>query len=266
MSRRPRRVTHEPRASTTAAAARSAAVPAAVARRVVGVDALRGLAIVLMVVYHFCFDLRYYGAIAADFEHDPFWLGFRALIVTMFMTLVGVSLVLADAAGTPPAKFWKRIAVIGACALAASAASYLMFPRSFIYFGILHAIAVTSVLAAPLVRWPRAALAIGVFVVVAGNTIADPAFNARALSWLGFVTVKPNTEDYVPLAPWGGIVAIGIALGHELARRGFRALRPLAAAPRWLAWSGRHTLLIYVVHQPILLGAMGAARFAAGAL
>jgi len=219
-----------------------------------------------MIVYHFCFDLRYYGAIAADFEHNPFWLGFRALVVTMFLALVGVSLVLADVAATPPAKFWKRIAMITACALAASVGSYLLFPQSFIYFGILHAIAVASVLAAPLVRWPRAALAIGVFIVVAGTTIADPAFNTRALSWLGFVTVKPSTEDYVPLAPWGGIVPIGIALGHALLRTDFRALRPLAAAPRWLAWSGRHSLLIYMVHQPILLGVMGAVRFAAGAL
>ena len=52
-----------------------------------------------MVVYHFAFDLRFYRVIAADFEHDPFWLGFRALIVTSFLLLVGVSLVLADRRG-----------------------------------------------------------------------------------------------------------------------------------------------------------------------
>ena len=69
------------------------------ARRVPGVDALRGGAIVLMVAYHFCFDLRYYRVISADFEHDPFWLGFRALIVTSFMLLVGMGLVLAARAG-----------------------------------------------------------------------------------------------------------------------------------------------------------------------
>ena len=254
-------------ARAAAQAARSAPIaPRRPVARVVAIDALRGLALALMIVYHFCFDLRVYGWAALDFEHDPFWLGFRGLIVTMFMALVGVSLVLADAAATPSAKFWKRIALIAACALAVSAASYLVFPRTFIYFGILHAIAVAAVLAAPLVRHPRAALAIGVFVVVVGNTLADPAFNARALSWLGFVTVKPNTEDYVPLAPWAGVVLIGIALGHALARTGFGVLRPLAAAPRALTWAGRHSLLVYMLHQPILLGTLGAIALATGTL
>jgi uncharacterized membrane protein len=224
--------------------------------RFAGVDALRGGALCLMFVYHFAFDLRFYRVIAADFEHDPFWLGFRALIVASFMALVGVSLVLADRAGVPPARFWRRIAVIAACALAVSAASWIVFPRSFIYFGILHGIAVASVLARPLVRRPGIALAIGCVVIAAGFGWSNPAFDAGPLSWIGFVTVKPATEDYVPLAPWAGFVFLGIALGHRLARDGFSALAPIAAAPGWLQWLGRHSLAVYMVHQPILLGAL----------
>ncbi len=206
-----------------------------------------------MFVYHFCFDLRFYRVTAWDFEHDPFWLGFRALIVASFLLLVGVSLVLAERAYATPAHFWKRIGVIAACALAASAGSYLLFPRTFIYFGILHAIAVSSILAWPLVRLPWLALPLGVAVIVAGLTLQWPAFDARALSWIGFTTFKPPTEDYVPLFPWTGVVLVGVALGHVLASAGFRPLRPLAGAPRWLTWLGRHSLIVYMVHQPILL-------------
>ena len=166
-----------------------------------------------MFVYHFAFDLRLYGVIAADFENDPFWLGFRALIVSMFMALVGVSLVLADRAGATPSHFWRRLAVIVACALAVTVASWLAFPRSFIYFGILHCIAVASMLAWPFVRRPGAAFAIGCAVIIAGIAFSDPTFDARALSVFGFVAHKPITEDYVPLAPWAGVVFIGIALG-----------------------------------------------------
>lgn len=227
-----------------------------VSTRVPAVDVLRGSALVLMFVYHFAFDLRFYRVIAADFEHDPFWLGFRALIVCAFMTLVGVSLVLADRAGATPAHFRKRVAVIAACALAASAGSWLLFPRSFIYFGILHCIAVASVLAWPLVRHPHAALAVGVAVIVAGLAWSHPAFDAPVLSWLGFTTTKPATEDYVPLAPWAGLAFAGVALGRSLARREFAALAPLAGAPGWLRWLGRHSLAVYMVHQPILLGAL----------
>lgn len=235
-------------------ASASAAAPAT--RRVPGIDALRGIALCLMFAYHFAFDLRFYRVIAADFEHDPFWLGFRAVIVSAFMALVGVSLVLADRAGAPTAHFWRRIGVIALCAIAASAGSWLLFPRSFIYFGMLHCIAVASVLARPLVRRPAIALAVGVVVVVAGVAWSHPAFDARGLSWLGFTTTKPATEDYVPLAPWAGIALAGIALGHAVARRDFVALTPLAAGPAWLAWLGRHSLAVYMVHQPMLLGVL----------
>lgn len=252
MSRRRRKAS--PRVAPAAAAPEPAMRDAP--GRIAGVDALRGLALCLMFAYHFAFDLRYYRVFAADFEHDPFWLGFRALIVSSFMALVGVSLVLADRAGASSAHFWKRVAVIGACALAATAGSWLVFPRSFIAFGILHCIAVASVLARPLVRRPRLALAVGVALIVAGVTLSHPAFDARALSWLGFTTHKPATEDYVPLAPWAGVVLVGIAAGHSLARAGFRPLAPLAEAPRWLRFLGRHSLAVYMVHQPILLGVL----------
>jgi len=249
MSRRQRL----PRASTGSRQPADAATRSPDRGRIAGVDALRGMALCLMFVYHFAFDLRFYRVFAADFEHDPFWLGFRALIVSAFMALVGVSLVLAERAGLTPAHFWKRVGVIGACALAASAGSWFVFPRTFIYFGILHCIAVASVLAWPMVRRPGVAAGIGIALVVAGLAWSHPAFDARGLSWLGFTTAKPATEDYVPLAPWAGIVFVGIALGHALARNAFRALAPLAESPAWLRWLGRHSLAVYMVHQPILL-------------
>ena len=235
-------------------AARATADPAAATGRRPAIDALRGIAICLMVVYHFSFDLRRYHLIAADFESDPFWLGFRALIVTSFLTLAGVSLVLADAAGTPPAKFAKRVALIIACALAVSVVSYVDAPRRFIYFGILHCIALASLLAWPLRRRPRAALAAGLAIVAAGLTLSHPAFDPRALSWLGFTTMKPPTEDYVPLAPWAGVVLIGVAIGRAVVGSRHRGHGALAAAPQWLRWLGRHSLAVYMVHQPLLLG------------
>jgi uncharacterized membrane protein len=224
------------------------------AMRIEGVDALRGGALCLMFVYHFSFDLRYYRVIAADFEHDPFWLGFRALIVAAFMALVGVSLVLADRAGATRRHFWRRVGVIAACAAAASAGSYVLFPRAFIYFGILHCIAVASILAWPVVRRPYAALVIGIAVIAAGMAYSNPLFDQRALSWLGFTTHKPSTEDFVPLFPWAGVVFVGIAIGRALAHASFRPIASLARSPRWLTFLGRHSLVIYMVHQPVLLG------------
>ncbi len=181
--------------------------------RVGEVDALRGIAIVAMIAYHFSFDLRLFGLARLDFEGDPFWLGARAAIVSTFLGLVGMSLVLARRAGVTAAQRWKRTATIAACALAVSVASWLAFPTSYIWFGILHCIAVASVVAWPFTLRPRLALACGAAVIAAGIFVTHPAFDSRALAWIGFTTHKPVTQDYVPLFPWLGAALVGVAAG-----------------------------------------------------
>lgn len=226
------------------------------AHRVASIDALRATALIAMIAYHFCFDLRHFRIIAPDFEHDPFWLTARAIILSSFLLLAGVSLVLADARKASSVQFWRHVGMIAGCAVLVSATTYFMFPVTFIWFGVLHAIAVSLVLARPLVRFPRAALVIGLFVIAVGVTYSNSAFNQFALGWIGFITVKPYTDDYVPLFPWAGVLLCGIALGHALVRNRFAILSSLAIPPRWLAWLGRHTLAIYMLHQPILFGAL----------
>lgn len=225
--------------------------------RYASIDALRGIAIALMIAYHFSFDLNlpWVRVLHQDFNNSAFWLTFRAIIVSLFLSLVGVSLVLAARAHVPPARAWRRIGLIALCATLVSAASYAMYPRSFIYFGILHCIALAIVLARPLVAHPRIALGAGIAVIALGLTVSIPAFDPRILNWIGFTTHKPITEDYVPLFPWLGVVLVGIALGHMLPARASTSLASIdARAPRALAWAGRHSLIIYMLHQPILIG------------
>ncbi len=236
-----------------------AAAPAPL--RIGAIDGLRGAALCLMIVYHFSFDLGWFGLIHADFDHDPFWLGFRGVIVSAFMLLVGLSLLLARRAGVTPRHFWRRIALIAFCAILVSAATYFTFPQTFVTFGILHCIAIASVLAWPATRFPLAALVAGAAIVIVGNVVALPLFDTPWLQWLGLMTHKPATEDYVPLLPWLGVVMIGIALGHWLSLRQFQPLRPLSrVAPFWLRWLGRHSLLVYMVHQPVLIGLLRVLR------
>jgi uncharacterized membrane protein len=258
--RREHRAAHAARRSTAKRAVQArAAAPAAL--RIGAIDGLRGVALCLMIVYHFSFDLNWFGFIRADFDHDSFWLGFRGVIVSAFMLLVGLSLLLARRAGVTPRHFWRRIALIAFCAILVSVASYLTFPQTFITFGILHCIAVASVLAWPATRFPRAALVAGAAIVIVGNFVALPLFDTRWLQWLGMMTHRPQTEDYVPLLPWLGVVLIGIALGHWLSLQAFRPLRPLTRiTPHWLIWMGRHSLLIYMVHQPVLIGLLRVLR------
>jgi len=228
------------------------------------IDFARGLAIVAMIVYHFCFDLAFNGWLAADLYHDWRWIGFRMPILGSFLFIAGASLGLATARGQPAEKFWRHIAIIAGAALLVTAGSYLMFPDSFIYFGVLHAIVVMSVLARMMLPLGFWVIGVGIAIVVAGAAIRSPVFDQPLLHWIGMMTFKPRTEDYVPLLPWFGVLLAGAGLGGWLARPGPSQARTAAwtVPPRlqWLRWMGRHSLAIYLIHQPLLLGAMLAAR------
>jgi uncharacterized membrane protein len=222
-------------------------------------DAVRGAAIVWMAVFHFCFDLNHFRLLspAQNFYTDPFWTLQRAVIVTLFMFVAGVSQAVALDAGQGWPRFWKRWAQIAACALLVSAGSALMFPRSWISFGVLHGFAVMLVIArvaAPLRAW---LWPLGLLCVALPQFVQHPLFDARWSNWVGLVTRKPVTEDYAPLLPWLGVMLWGLAAGQQLlARR--RALLggalPSVFAP--LAALGRWSLTFYMLHQPLLIGAI----------
>jgi uncharacterized membrane protein len=241
--------------AATAATTPAASTASEPLTRIRAIDALRGTAICMMIVYHAAFDLNWFHIISADFNHDRFWLSFRDLIVSSFLLLVGVSLALASRAGISPNRFWRRIALVGACAMLVTVGSYVTFPKTFITFGILHCIVVSSILGWPLVRFPRAALIVGIVVIVVGVAIGLPLFDLPWLNWVGLMTHKPATEDYVPLLPWFGVVLVGVSIGCWLLQRHMHDLRQISrASPKWLTWLGRHSLLVYMIHQPILVG------------
>jgi uncharacterized membrane protein len=226
-------------------------------------DALRGTAIVWMALFHFFFDLNHYRLLSPtqNFYADPFWTVQRAAIVTLFMFVAGLSQAVALDAGQGWPRFWKRWAQIAACAVLVSAGSALMFPKSWISFGVLHGFAVMLVLArvaAPLRLglWP-----LGLLLIVLPLVVQQPFFDSRWTNWLGLVTRKPITEDYAPVMPWLGVMLWGLAAGQWLLarQRGLiggalpRALQGLAALGRW-------SLGFYMLHQPLLIGAILAWR------
>ena len=221
--------------------------------RIPSVDALRGLAIVAMIAYHFCFDLRYFGITRWDFEHDLRWLGSRAAILSSFLLVAGISAVLANRRPSPLAHWLRHVGVIALAALLVTAGSYLMFPQSFIWFGVLHAIALSLLLAKPLIGGAWLAAPIGVAMIVSGLVFSNTVFDNRTLGWIGFMTAKPVTEDYVPLFPWMGVLLLGVALGHVLVHTRFAMLAPLGRVPAFLRFLGRHSLVVYLVHQPVMI-------------
>ena len=243
-------------------------------------DALRGLAMVWMTAFHLVFDLNHAGLVTQDFYRDPFWTWQRVLIVSLFLFCAGFGQAVATQQGQSWARFWKRWVQVAGCALLVTVGSWQMYPNSFIYFGVLHGMALMLIVVRLTAHWgrwlwPLGALAIASKFIAAYalSTWASGQFtdamNSPALNWLGWITQKPITEDYAPLFPWLGVMWWGAAAGGWLLTHsavggrvsaGRYLTRPLPKAGRALATLGRWSLSYYMLHQPVLIaGVMGLA-------
>ncbi len=227
-----------------------------VKQRSLRLDAWRGGAGLLMIFYHFCYDLNYLKIISFDFYHNPIWLNLRTLIVSLFVGIVGISLYLATINGIPTGAVIKRLVILLSCALLISLVSFALFQERFIFFGILHFITLASLLGLLFRQYVWLNILFGVSIIVVGVTVQHPLFDQPLWQWFGLMTYKPATEDYVPLLPWFGVVLLGIAAGHHL-HQGSYLYKPLQSI--WtirLAKVGQHSLLVYLLHQPLLLGGL----------
>ena len=225
--------------------------------RLIVVDALRGFAILLMVVYHFFFDLSYFGLAGFDFYQDPFWLHSRTFILSMFLLLVGVSLILASWRKPDTRRYMKRLTMLLASAVLISVSTRWMFGEHFVFFGVLHFIALASVLGLLFVRAGWVNLVLGMAIILLANRYQFSWFDTPGRRWIGLMTHKPQTADYVPLLPWFGVVVLGLYSGPYLARlaRQWQGAGKSGTA-QLLAFSGRHSLVIYLLHQPVLMGVL----------
>jgi len=220
-------------------------------------DALRGFAIVWMAAFHFAFDLNYFGLLSPrqNFYADPLWTTQRTLIVSLFLLAAGAGQAVAVARGQSWPRFWKRWAQVAACAVLVSLGSWFMFPRSWISFGVLHGIALMLLVLRATAPLGRAWFVLGLVAIALPHLVQHPFFDTRLTNWVGLVTRKPVTEDYVPLLPWIGVMGLGYAATREVLRARPRLLGgALPGAFQPLALLGRWPLTFYMVHQPVLIG------------
>ncbi len=224
------------------------------------IDAARGLALLAMAIYHFTWDLEFFGYAPPGLTFEPGWKLFARCIASSFLFLVGVSLVLAHGRGIGWPGFRRRWLMIAASAGAISLLTWLALPQGFIFFGILHQIALASLLGLAFLRLPALlTLTAAASVVALPLLFRSVAFDAPWLWWVGLSATIPLSNDYVPLFPWFGAVLAGIGAARLAERLGLfgqlaRIAMPRAAAP--IALAGRHSLLVYLVHQPLLIGGL----------
>jgi len=228
--------------------------------RIAQIDLARSLALFGMVVFHFVRDLEFFGYIPSGTTLQGAWLVFARFVAGSFLCLAGISLVLGHGGGIRWRPFLRRLAAVAGGAAAISAATYAAMPDAFIFFGILHSIAVASVIGLLFLRAPVSIIAgAGLIVVVLPQIYRSEFFDAPGLVWTGLAVTVPRSLDFEPLFPWLAPFLAGMALARIAETAGlWDRLRasPVPRAGSWAAWPGRYSLSIYLVHQPIFLGAL----------
>lgn len=227
------------------------------------IDLLRGMAIVLMISYHALFDLRFCGSPAVG-PGDSFWYWAPRSIASIFVLLAGLSLSISHSRAKMQApknklffKYLRRGAGIFLCGMAITAVTWLLFPDEYIIFGILHFIGLSVILAYPFLGLRCANLALGAICIAAGVFLEHMSFPFSHLLFIGFVPHGFASLDYFPLLPWFGLILWGIFLGNILyagnKRRFFLPDRPRNMVVDILGYAGQHSLIIYLLHQPLIV-------------
>lgn len=231
-------------------------------------DALRGFAICLMLVFHTAYDIRTFyplGEELVSWLPARFWQYFPEAVGTMFFLILG-------AAHRQRAIGWQKrrpsfpealapalkLVFLGAVI---SVITALTYPDLTIYFGVLHCLGATRLLLLTCCRWKRANAALAILFVALGVWLNTLSIESRWLLWLGVSSSQGTGGDWYPLFPWAGVAFFGYFLADFLKER----LRSAKGPPPWktfrtdlppfrfLAWLGRHSLVIYLLHQPLLI-------------
>ena len=219
-------------------------------KRYFELDLLRGFAVILMVCFHFGYDLALFGYASYKTTVDIEWIVFRGVILSMFLLGVGMSSYLAYSDGINWKKVWKHTAKLTAVSVVISIGSYFIFPEQWIYFGVIHFVTIATLVSLAFLKRPYLALILGVGIIVSyllGYFHLDPmlAYSVEHFS------IPRYTVDVVSFTPWFGAVLIGMFLMHK--KMFGIAIKENKTGQR-VAYLGKHSLLIYLLHQPILFG------------
>ena len=211
--------------------------------RIDELDSLRATALVMMLVLNFVTDLNHFGIMNTETGDQWWWMA--RIAASLFVGISGVSYFLAHRLEYDFTKTSGRTKRLIFWAFVITIITYIFEPSAYVRFGVLHLLALASIVAFPVARKPEFALGIGLILLII------PLSSNPNLVWLG-LSETVIAVDYFPLNPWLGIFFLGLALASRIYPEG-KPLTEIQWPEKWL-WFGRNTLTIYVIHQPILIG------------
>jgi uncharacterized membrane protein len=223
--------------------------------RVALLDVTRTVALIGMAIYHTVFILEMFGYLAPYTATTGLWALFARAVASSFLILVGIGLWLAHRGGIRWRQVARRTAQVGGAAALVSVATWFAYGDLVIWFGILHCIALASLVGLAILRWPAWVLVVlSVVVFALPRLVRFDALSGTWTYWLGLGTAPVRAADFLPVFPWFAPVFLGIAIAKVLSARGLWLRLGAISSPAiwWLGAPGRHSLIIYLVHIPII--------------
>lgn len=209
-------------------------------KRRLEVDALRGIAIIMMAIFHSMIIVDEIGLVSTPWS-GPFWYDiFGYSTRFLFWTVFGLSIVLSKR--NYEGQLQRMFKLVGAAALV-TLGSAVFFGEDFVRFGILHMLAA----ALPLVAWTKGR-PWGALIGVIFALVLAPYVEPLLYPWLF------SRADYIPLFPNIAVIYGAIFVGHFMYVKGVpspQGLEPLGRV-RPLTWLGQHSLKFYLLHIPVL--------------
>ena len=227
------------------------------------IDFLRGIAIIMMIIFHILFDLDYFDIYKINMNSGNLHI-FNYLIVIIFLLLVGISLTLSISRVNKIfskkkliLKFVKRGLKIFFLGILISITTYIFLDEGYVIFGVLHLIGISIIIAYPFLRFKNLNLFIGIIIIIFGIYLDSLIFDFPWFIWLGLQPSGIYSLDFLPILPWFGFVLIGIFLGHNLYTNYERnyEIRDKINFPLVKLFSllGRHSLKIYFIHHIVII-------------
>ncbi len=222
------------------------------------IDLVRTVALLGLLTFH-TLELLYFFDLYPTLLRTGVWFWIRAANCGLFIFPAGVALTIAYSRGKRMSSFMLRGLKIFGLGMLITLLSLLVIPDEYVRFGILHFFGIAFILAPFFLRFRYINLIVGVALMAVGIYLIEQGIFVDFPWLLWLVPYAFRTLDYWPLIPWFGIFLVGIFFGKILYPQGNRGFNipeisnPVASAVMLL---GRHPLLVYIVHLPIIIGVL----------